>query len=107
MAPVVAPVARRYPASDGMSEVSAIVPELFGNEIARAAEAVDDSVVAFTPVPMTSPEAAVVAVRIVPCIAPDEVTAPAFQTPEVIVPVVTKLDDPARGEAPIVLYEIV
>ena len=77
-----------------MSVVNASVPPLLGNDIALAEEAVDERVVAFTPVPMTRPEAAVVAVSIVPWIAPLEVTVPAFHVPDVIAPVFAVITNP-------------
>ena len=39
--------------------------------------------------------------------APDTAPKDADQVPEVTVPVVVRLDEPAKGEAPMVLYEIV
>src|SRR5581483_62738 len=53
--------------------VSATVPAASGKLIARAAVAVLESVVAFTPEPMTIPPAAVVPVRTVPVIVPPPV----------------------------------
>jgi hypothetical protein len=59
------------------------------------------ALVALDTVPVTFPP--VMLVKLAPLTAPKDPD----QVPEVTVPVVVKLDEPARGEAPIVLYEIV
>jgi hypothetical protein len=78
----------------GMSLVNAKVPPLFGKLIARADSAVEVRVVALAPVPITKPEAAVEAVRIVPVIefAVDIVPNPLAIDPLASAPTVVRLE---------------
>jgi hypothetical protein len=77
----------------GMSLVNAKVPPLFGKLIARADSAVEVRVVALAPVPITKPEAAVQAVRIVPVIEfADIVPNPLAIDPLASAPTVVRLE---------------